>query len=104
MQDWAQSGLSAREYGALHACSAKSLYAWRAQCNRGADTSGGVSDTAPGRSPFVAVQLPASSGRSAPQPSITLRAQGVDLVLDGFEDARELVAWVKVLKREVFDV
>jgi hypothetical protein len=98
---WERSGLSAKAYARKHGVSYKSLYAWRSQSRRAATKSSGIPD-APAFVPVRMSALPNIASQDSLK--IILRTGALECVVSGAGSAAKLVAVVKSLKQEVFDV
>jgi transposase-like protein len=95
---WKRSGRSARAYAETHDLSAANLYAWSAK-ERTRQTEGANA------SPFVPVRIaPAEAGGPAPGLRVTVKASGLECVIEGAGEPAVFAALIASLKREVFDV
>ena len=98
--NWQQSGLTAKAYARGHALNYKSLYAWRSQSQRKAKSP----SLPPESATFVPVRVNAPSCSSAAGISITLRLGSLECAISAATNEQSLVALVKSIKEEVFDV
>ena len=98
--NWKQSGLPAKAYAREHALNYKSLYAWRSQslCKEKPPSLQPESAT------FVPVRVNAPLVSSGAAISITLRSGSLECAISAATSAQSLVALVKSIKEEVFDV
>lgn len=93
---WQRSGRSARDYAAEHGLRAANLYAWSKK------KRAGPRERASGSS-FVPVRI-APEGFSGMGPRVTLKAGGLECVIEGAGAPEAFAALAAALKREVFDV
>jgi len=93
---WKRSGQSARDYAAAHGLRAANLYTWskKQRSDRRGPTSG---------SSFVPVRIAADSFSSMGL-RVTLKARGLECMIEGADGPEALATLVAALKREVFDV
>ncbi|MGB0743876.1 MAG: IS66 family insertion sequence element accessory protein TnpA [Opitutales bacterium] len=93
---WKRSGRSARDYAAEHGLRVANLYAWskRRRCAENARASG---------SSFVPVRI-APGGFPGSGLRVTLKARGLECVIEGTGAPEAAVALTAALKREVLDV
>lgn len=93
---WKHSGRSARDYAAEHGLNAANLYAWskKQHCARRESSSG---------SSFVPVRI-APGGFPAMGVRVTLKACGLECMIEGLDGPDALAALAAALKREVLDV
>lgn len=101
VSNWQHSGLPAKAYALEHALNYKSLYAWRRQLSEGTTSSPKLQRKGATFVP-VSVSEPAMSSTAAI--SITLRSGSFECVISAVPSAPSLVALVKSIKEEVFDV
>ena len=93
---WKRSSLSARDYAAEHGLSTASLYAWSAK------KRDGPAKRASGSS-FVPVRI-APGNFSGAGLRVTLKAHGMECVIEGAGGPGAFAELAAALKREVFDV
>jgi transposase-like protein len=97
---WKQSGLSASAYAREHALNYKSLYAWRSQSQRKSKPA----SLQPESATFVPVRVSSPLGNSSSAISITLRSGSLECAIVTAPSEQSLVALVKSIKEEIFDV
>tara|TARA_B100001971_G_scaffold33575_1_gene28430 strand:- start:145 stop:525 length:381 start_codon:yes stop_codon:yes gene_type:complete len=97
---WKQSGLSAKAYAREHALNYKSLYAWRSQAQRKSKPT----SLQPESATFVPVRVSSPLGSSSSAISITLRSGSLECAIIAAPSEQSLVALVKSIKEEIFDV
>jgi hypothetical protein len=93
---WKHSGRSARDYAAEHGLRAANLYAWskKRRSARREPASG---------SSFVPVRIAPGSFPGTGL-RVTLKARGLECMVEGADGPEALAALAAALKREVFDV
>jgi len=93
---WKHSGQSARDDAAEHGLNASNLYAWskKQNCARPESESG---------SSFVPVRI-AAGGFPAMGVRVTLKAGGLECMIEGLDGPDALATLAAALKREVLDV
>ncbi|WPJ95927.1 transposase [Coraliomargarita algicola] len=97
---WKQSGLSASAYAREHALNYKSLYAWRSQSQRKSKPT----SLQPENATFVPVRVSSPLSSSSSAISITLRSGSLECAIIAAPSEQSLVALVKSIKEEIFDV
>ena len=91
---WERSGKSAADYAHAHGLHARNLYAWRSKRTKSGSPA----------SAFVPVRIGPESWAAESGLRITLKADGVEWVIEGATNPEGLVSLAGALKREVFDV
>ena len=100
VSNWQRSGLPAKAYAREHALNYKSLYAWRSQLSEGTSSPKLQHKGAT----FVPVSVREAVLSSMAAISITLRSGSFECVISTAPSEPSLVALVKSIKEEVFDV
>ena len=93
---WKRSGRSARDYAAEHGLRAANLYTWSKKARSGRLGRAVVSS-------FVPVRI-APAGFAGTGLRVTLKAGGMECVIEGVEEPQALGRLAAALKREVLDV
>jgi transposase-like protein len=100
VSNWQHSGLPAKAYAREHALNYKSLYAWRRQLSEGTSSPRLQHKDAT----FVPVSVSEAALSSTAAISITLRSGSFECAISAAASEPSLVALVKSIKEEVFDV